>query len=78
MEQHQKVGDYILLEFLGGGQFGEVYKAYKQAEPGKYYAMKVIPKEKVQPGGKLHELFMEEVKIMTAIDHPNILHCYNF
>lgn len=71
----KKVGSYTLLSELGAGQFGTVYKA-KHNETNETFAAKSIAKSGVNSSPKMKELFDTEVKIMSNIKHPNIMHLY--
>ena len=78
MESHRVVGEYEMVGDLGAGQFGKVYKAAKPSDPNNFYAIKQIAKKSLEKNAKLAELFKTEVKVMKYINHPNILHCYEF
>jgi serine/threonine protein kinase len=71
----KKVGNYLLLSELGKGQFGVVYKA-QNTKNEEIYAMKSITKQSVNSSPQLKALFDTEVKIMSNIRHPNIMHLY--
>lgn len=64
--------DYIILQVLGEGGFGKVYKTV-QIEDGQFYAMKMIDitsnKQKIYIGN--------EITIMKTIDHKNIVKLYD-
>jgi hypothetical protein len=58
-------------EPLGGGAFGEVYKARKTSI-GKAYAIKFLRiDDSVQRDAVEREL--EQVRLFAAIDHPNLV-----
>ena len=42
------------------------------------YAIKVISRAKIEENEVLGRLLQTEVKIMSEIHHPNILHCSEF
>ncbi len=71
----KKVGNYVLLSELGKGQFGVVSKA-QHNDTKEIYAIKAIAKAGIQGSPKMKELFDTEVKIMSNIKHPNIMHLY--
>ena len=73
----KKIGDYILRKVLGQGQFGKVWKA-KHFKNGKEFAIKIIDKKKINRNPILKRLLQTEVSIMNEINHPNILHLYDF
>jgi len=73
----KKVGNYLLTGKLGQGQFGIVYKATHQ-ETEEIYAVKSIEKKKVNSNPKLRKLFDTEMAVMSKINHPNILHLFEY
>jgi serine/threonine-protein kinase len=62
---------YEIQNHLGGGAFGEVYKARKTSI-GKSYAIKFL---KLDDGGQRDaaERELEQVRLFAAIDHPNLV-----
>jgi eukaryotic-like serine/threonine-protein kinase len=65
------VPGYEIQNRLGGGAFGEVYKARK-ASIGKAYAIKFLKiDDDAQRDAALREL--EQVRHFAAIDHPNLV-----
>jgi len=60
---------------LGKGAYGEVRKA-QHKRSGLWRAIKTIPKSKI--GKKYQERIVNEVNILTTLDHPNILKVYEF
>ena len=68
------VGDYRLVDFLGAGGMGEVYRAVN-TRTGLVAAVKVLT-EATDPG--LIERFSNEARIQASIQHPNIARFYEF
>jgi hypothetical protein len=72
------VNNYILLDLLGTGSYGEV-KLCKDRTTDKLYAMKIFSKEmlKKRKGGNTSETYFEDIKreiaIMKKLSHPNVL-----
>lgn len=58
---------------IGHGHFGTVRLGSLLSNPGKYFAIKTILKEKLN--GQTH-LLLREIDILKAIDHPNIVKFY--
>jgi len=54
------------LKFLGKGQFGEVYKA-------KIGSTLFAVKDIINPNAKRRRMFLNEAKMMSKIQHPNLL-----
>lgn len=73
----KQIGNYILEVELGKGQFGKVFKA-REKTTGTFYAVKRIDKSKIQSNPLLPKLLNTEIKVMQEIEHPNILHLFDF
>ena len=62
---------YELQNHLGGGAFGEVYKARKSSI-GKAYAIKFLRLDEAANRGAI-ERELEQVRLFASIDHPNLV-----
>jgi WD40 repeat protein/serine/threonine protein kinase len=69
------VGPYVLLDRLGEGGMGMVYKA-EHRHMGRVVALKVIRKEKLASPDAVKR-FYQEVQIAAALAHPNIVLAYD-
>jgi serine/threonine-protein kinase len=69
------LGPYHILEELGRGGFGLVYKA-RHTVMDRVVALKVIAPQWFQDAHVL-ELFQREVMAITRLDHPNIARAYD-
>ena len=66
----REVGAYTIEKLIGEGSFGKVYLATHN-NSNKKLALKCIPKEK--RSSKEIKNFKDETKLLTKIDHPNII-----
>ncbi|HOX07197.1 MAG TPA: serine/threonine-protein kinase [Planctomycetota bacterium] len=66
-----KVGDYRLVEKLGAGGMGAVYKAQRGLD-GQIVALKILPRSKAQDAEFL-DRFEAEARAAFELSHPNIV-----
>jgi eukaryotic-like serine/threonine-protein kinase len=64
------IGHYNLLEQIGAGGIGEVYRA-RDTKVGRTVAVKLVADEIVADGERLQRL-LDDARAATALSHPNI------
>jgi serine/threonine-protein kinase len=69
------VGKYVVLDRLGSGSMGRVYKAHHQLM-GRIVALKIIAPELVT-NERVTSRFQREMKLVGRLDHPNVVRAFD-
>ena len=70
-ERHRVIGEYDLLDELGGGGMGRVFKAVHR-KLNRTVALKLLPESLVQSPESV-ERFQREVQALARLSHPNVV-----
>uniref|UniRef100_Q020S4 Serine/threonine protein kinase n=1 Tax=Solibacter usitatus (strain Ellin6076) TaxID=234267 RepID=Q020S4_SOLUE len=71
----KSIAHYLVVERLGQGGMGVVYKA-RDSHLDRFVALKVLPPERVADPERKRR-FVQEAKAASALNHPNIIHIYD-
>ena len=74
--QLESIGSYRLVELLGAGAMGEVYKATDGKLFDRVVALKLLS-EKFARNENARSRFQNEVQYVAHLDHPNIIKIYD-
>src|SRR4051794_32904227 len=70
----ETLGQYKILEFIGAGGMGDVYRA-RDTRLGRTVALKVLG-EDVKDHAERRERFLREARASASLSHPNIAALY--
>ncbi len=70
-----RIGPYVLLDLLGEGGMGRVYRA-QHTRMGRLCAIKVIRRDKLKHPA-MAERFRREIEAAARMHHPNVIRVFN-
>ncbi len=70
MEPGDRIGDYEVIDILGAGGMGKVYKV-RNFISNRVEAMKVLLPD-LTGNREVAERFLREIRVLASLDHPNI------
>lgn len=73
--QGMVVGRYIIMDRIGSGSMGRVYKAHHQLMD-RMVALKIIAPE-IVTNEKIVARFQREMKLVGRLDHPNVVRAFD-
>ncbi|HKW79044.1 MAG TPA: serine/threonine-protein kinase, partial [Candidatus Limnocylindria bacterium] len=76
LQPGNRLGSYEILEKVGAGGMGAVYKGYQTAL-GRYVAIKVLPPQTAGDPA-FAERFAQEARAIGKLRHPNIVTAFDF
>src|SRR5689334_9361573 len=74
LQPGSKIGDYEVIDQLGAGGMGRVYKVRNELSD-RVEAMKVLLPD-LEGQADLANRFLREIKVQAGMDHPNIAKLY--
>ncbi|GCE27312.1 hypothetical protein KDA_27960 [Dictyobacter alpinus] len=74
--QGAQIGIYEVMDFIGAGSYGYVYKVREPNPLSRILALKVLRRD--QFTSKSQANFFQEARRIATMQHPNILPIYNF
>ena len=75
LDQASRVGPYEIIENIGQGAMGDVYRA-RDSRLSRNVAIKVISEAEVDEGRRRR--FVQEARAASALNHPNIVTIHDF
>src|ERR1044072_30198 len=73
----RRIGNYLVLDYLGGGGFGSVFKAEDTSTPGRIVAVKELHRKHTR-STVIKQRFFQEAIAMAKLDHANLPRLFTF
>ncbi|HET6447087.1 MAG TPA: serine/threonine-protein kinase, partial [candidate division Zixibacteria bacterium] len=74
--ESEKIGRYQLLELIGRGAIGDVYRAH-DPDLDREVAVKIITRSTSMDSAEVQRRFRREVQLAAYLKHPNIISVYD-
>ena len=74
---NRQIGNYRIMDYVGSGGFGSVFKAEDIKSPGRIVAVKELHKKHTRSTA-IKQRFFQEAVAMARLDHPNLPRLYTF
>ena len=71
------VDKYVVLDCLGRGGNGVVFKARHTLLPGRHVALKTLDTRDLHHGDDMLARFRREIEIVSRLDHPNVVRAHD-
>jgi len=72
----ERIGNYLVIQRVGSGGSGVVYKVHKFDDPSQDYALKVLHSWRNNAEGIRR--FQQEIEVLQQLDHPGIAKCLEY
>src|SRR6185503_8430967 len=73
----RRIGNYQIIDYIGSGGFGSVFKAEDVNTPGRIVAIKELHKKHTRDA-VIKQRFFQEAVAMARLDHPNLPRLFTF
>jgi serine/threonine protein kinase len=73
----RQIGNYRIIDYIGSGGFGSVFKAEDITTPGRLVAIKELHRKHTR-SSVIKQRFFQEALAMARLDHPNLPRLFTF
>src|SRR5262245_3311900 len=70
------LGNYVIVDKVGAGRMGFVYKAKRRGMDG-LFALKVLPARRMEESATARRRFEREIQLHVRLSHPNIVRIHD-
>ncbi len=72
-----QVGKYVVVDCIGRGGNGVVFKSRHKLMPNRYVALKTLDSRNLHHGDDALSRFRREIDIVARLEHPNVVRAYD-